>query len=148
MWVLIMLSLNNAKNKYNCSWHVKKNFWVHFTVLEKQYISNTRFLVYETYVLTLSCLTCNNLFLKLDPDQMASSSTLIGNACLQLVCCSNRNCVGQFREIPLNQTTDVHRWSTLITWVIKWCRRYITWPWRHGNYANTITSVIAAKQMA
>ena len=30
----------------------------------------------------------------------------------------NRNCLGQFREIPWNQTTDVHRGSTLITRVI------------------------------
>ena len=26
----------------------------------------------------------------------------------------NRNCLGQFHEIPWNQTTDVHRGSTLI----------------------------------
>ena len=32
--------------------------------------------------------------------------------------CFNRNCIGQFRDIPLNQTTDVHRQSTLITRVI------------------------------
>ena len=31
---------------------------------------------------------------------------------------SNRNYFGQFREIPWNQTTDVHRGSTLITLVI------------------------------
>ena len=31
---------------------------------------------------------------------------------------SNRNCLGQFREIPRNQTTDVHQGSTLITRVI------------------------------
>ena len=37
--------------------------------------------------------------------------------------------------IPWNQTSDVHRGSTLITW-----RR------RHRNRANTITSVIAAKK--
>ena len=29
-----------------------------------------------------------------------------------------RNCLGQFREIPGNQTTDVHRGSTLITRLI------------------------------
>ena len=28
---------------------------------------------------------------------------------------TNRSCLGQFREIPWNQTTDVHRGSTLIT---------------------------------
>ena len=32
--------------------------------------------------------------------------------------CTNWNCLGQFREIPWNQNTDVHRGSTLITWVI------------------------------
>ena len=84
MWVLIMLSLNNAKNKYNCSWHVKKNFWVHFTVLETQYISNTRLYMYGINLLNVSCWTCNKLFLKLNPDQKASSSTLIENACLQM----------------------------------------------------------------
>ena len=31
---------------------------------------------------------------------------------------SNRNCLCQFREIPWNQTTDVHRGSILITRVI------------------------------
>ena len=30
-----------------------------------------------------------------------------------------RNCLGQFREIPWNQTTDVHRGSTLITRVLR-----------------------------
>ena len=30
----------------------------------------------------------------------------------------NRNCLGQFREISWNQTTDVHRGSTLITRVL------------------------------
>ena len=38
---------------------------------------------------------------------------------------ANRNCLGQFRGIPVNQTSDVHRGSTLITW------RYITWRWRY-----------------
>ena len=61
---------------------------------------------------------------------------------------SNRNCLGQFREIPWNQSTDVHRGSTLITRVITWRWRNITWHWRHRNYVNTITSVIAAKQTA
>ena len=33
-------------------------------------------------------------------------------------CQVNPNCLGQFRGIPWNQTTDVHRGSTLITRVI------------------------------
>ena len=37
--------------------------------------------------------------------------------------------------IPWNPTSDVHRWSTLITW-----------RWSHRNNANTITNVIAVKQ--
>ena len=60
----------------------------------------------------------------------------------------NRNCLGNFREIPLNQTTDVHRGPTLIMRVIAWRWRYITWHWRHRNHVNTITSVITAKQTA
>ena len=31
---------------------------------------------------------------------------------------SNQNCLGQFREITWNQTTDVHQGSTVITWVM------------------------------
>ena len=60
----------------------------------------------------------------------------------------NRNCLGKFREIPWNQTTDVHRGSTLISRVITWRWRYRTWRWRHRNHVNTIASVIAAKQTA
>ena len=56
----------------------------------------------------------------------------------------NRNCLGQFREIPWNQTTDVHRGTTLITWRL----RHITWRWRHRNHVITITSVIATIQTA
>ena len=48
------------------------------------------------------------------------------------------------RPIPWNQTSDVHRGFTLITW----CWRYITWHWRQRSHTNTITSVIAAKQTA
>ena len=55
---------------------------------------------------------------------------------------TNRNYLGQFREIPWNHTSDVHRGSTLTTWRC----RYITWRWRHINHANTITSVFVAKQ--
>ena len=62
--------------------------------------------------------------------------------------CSIRNCLGQFCEIPWNQTTDVHRGSTLITLVITWRWRYIMWRWRHRNHVNTITSLSAAKQRA
>ena len=40
------------------------------------------------------------------------------------------------QPIPWNQTSDVHRGSTLITW-----------RWRHRNHANTIASLIAEKQM-
>ena len=54
----------------------------------------------------------------------------------------NRNWLSQFRGIPWNQTSDVHRVSTLITW--RWC--YITWCWRHRNHAITIKSSIAATQ--
>ena len=61
---------------------------------------------------------------------------------------SIRNCLGQFREIPWNQTTDEYRGSTLITRVITWHWRHITWRWRHRNHVYTITSVIAAKQTA
>ena len=46
------------------------------------------------------------------------------------------------RPIPWNQTADVHRRSTFIMWHLG----YITWCWHHRNHANTITSVIAAKQ--
>ena len=52
----------------------------------------------------------------------------------------NRNCLGQIREIPWNQTTDVHRGSTSITRVITWRWRYITWRWRHRNNVNTMTT--------
>ena len=45
------------------------------------------------------------------------------------------------RTIPWNQTSDVHRRSTLITW--RW--RYITWRLCHRNHANTIPSAIEAK---
>ena len=58
----------------------------------------------------------------------------------------NRNCLVQFHEIPWNQTTDVHRGSTLITRAITCRWRYKTWQWRHKNHVNTIKSVIAAKQ--
>ena len=58
----------------------------------------------------------------------------------------NRNSLGRFRDIPWNQTTEIHRGSALITRVITWHWRYITWRWRHRNHVNTITSVIAAKQ--
>ena len=44
--------------------------------------------------------------------------------------------------IPWNRTSDVHRGSTLIMW--RW--RYITWRWHHRNHANTIISIIEAKQ--
>ena len=37
---------------------------------------------------------------------------------------------------------DIHQGSTLMTW--RW--RFITLRWCHGNHANTITDVIAAKQ--
>ena len=57
-----------------------------------------------------------------------------------------RNCLGQYREFPWIQTTDVHQESTLITRLITWRWRSITWHWRHRNHVNTITSVIAAKQ--
>ena len=50
----------------------------------------------------------------------------------------NVNCLGQCRGIR----PWIHRGSTLITW--RWL--YITWRWCHRNHANTITSVIAAKQ--
>ena len=46
------------------------------------------------------------------------------------------------RPILWNQTADVHRRSTLITWRC----RYITWRWRHRNHDNTTTSVISEKQ--
>ena len=49
----------------------------------------------------------------------------------------NRNCLGQFRGFPWNQTTDVHRGSTLITRVITWRWRYITWRWRNENHVET-----------
>ena len=52
---------------------------------------------------------------------------------------TNRNCLGQFREIPWNQTSDVHQ-ITLNMW--RW--RYIMWRWRHRNHAIIITSAIAA----
>ena len=45
------------------------------------------------------------------------------------------------RPIAWNQTSDVHRGSTSITW--RW--RYITWCLSHRNHAHTITSVTAAK---
>ena len=63
---------------------------------------------------------------------------------------ANRNCLGQFHKIPWNQTTNVHRGSSLITLVISWRWHNITWRWRHRNHANTITrlSVIQAKQAA
>ena len=32
---------------------------------------------------------------------------------------TNRNCLSQFPEIPWNQTTDVHRGSTLIKQMIR-----------------------------
>ena len=32
----------------------------------------------------------------------------------------NLNCLGQFHQIPWNQTTNVHWGSSLITWVITW----------------------------
>ena len=60
------------------------------------------------------------------------------------VCHLNRNCLGPFREISWNQTSDKSR-IHLITWAIMWRWRYITWL--HRSHANTITSVIAAKQM-
>ena len=60
----------------------------------------------------------------------------------------NQNCLGRFREIPWNQTTDVHLGSTLITRVITRHWRYMTWRWRHRCHVNIITSVIAAKQTA
>ena len=60
----------------------------------------------------------------------------------------NRNCLGQFREIPWNQTTDVHWGSTLITRVITWRWHHITWRWCHRNHGYTITGVIAAKETA
>ena len=59
---------------------------------------------------------------------------------------SNRNYLGNFREILWNQITDVHQGTIPITRVITWLWRYITWGWRYRNHANTITSVIAAKQ--
>ena len=37
----------------------------------------------------------------------------------------------QFREVPWNQTTDVHQVSTLIKRVITWRWHYIVWRWRH-----------------
>ena len=58
----------------------------------------------------------------------------------------NRKCLGQFREIPWNQTTDVYRGSTLIPRAITWNWRYISWRWRHGHHANIITIVIAANK--
>ena len=57
----------------------------------------------------------------------------------------NRNCLGWFREIPRNQTTDEHRGSTLTTRVITWRWRYISWGGAHSYHVDTITSVIAAK---
>ena len=47
------------------------------------------------------------------------------------------------RWIPWNQTSDVHRWSSLITW--RW--RYITWRWHHRNHTNTKISVIVANKI-
>ena len=61
---------------------------------------------------------------------------------------ANWNCLGQFHKIPWNQTTYVHRGSTLITLVITWRWHNITWRWRHRNHVNTITSVIETKQAA
>ena len=60
----------------------------------------------------------------------------------------NWNCLGQFLQILWNQTTDVHRGSSLITWVITWRWCYITWRWPNINHVNTITSLNAAKQTA
>ena len=51
------------------------------------------------------------------------------------------------RPILSNQTSDVHGGPTLITRVITWRWRYTTWRWRHRKHVDTITSVIAAKQM-
>ena len=57
--------------------------------------------------------------------------------------------LANFREIPLNQTTDVHWGSTLKTWLITWHWHYKMWRWCYINHVNTITStVIAAKQTA
>ena len=47
-----------------------------------------------------------------------------------------------YLHLPWNQTSDVHRGSTLIMW--RW--RHITWRWRHRNHAYTIPLSIAAKQ--
>ena len=42
------------------------------------------------------------------------------------------------RPVPWNQTLDVHRGFTLITW--SW--RHITWRWRQRTHANTITKLV------
>ena len=51
------------------------------------------------------------------------------------------------RPLLRNSVESDHR-STLITRMMKWRWRHIMWRWLHINHVNTITSVIAAKQMA
>ena len=71
-------------------------------------------------------------------------------ACKKLSWCSpiatrlvpNRNCLAQFHGITWDQTSDVHRGSTLITWGMT----LITWCWSNRNHVNTITHVITAEQ--
>ena len=97
---------------------------------------------HNTYT-TVTLLTVSLKLATFDP----KSSAFIPTKPLHSAYC-NRNCLCQFREITWNQTTVVHRGSTLIMRVIMWCWGYITWRWRHRNHVNTITSVIAAKQTA
>ena len=56
------------------------------------------------------------------------------------------NCLGQFREIPWNQTTDVHRGSTLITRSDNVKLMLYNMTLTSQNHVKTITSVIAAKK--
>ena len=62
-----------------------------------------------------------------DPDEIQSYATFWVYTVCQNTCLAvprmkrvntNRNCLGQFHEILWNQTTDVHRGSTLIKRVI------------------------------
>ena len=49
------------------------------------------------------------------PDAVGCCSSVCDCGISRSYTLTNRNCVGQFREIPWNQTTDVHRGSTLKT---------------------------------
>ena len=59
----------------------------------------------------LEMIRCQLAFFLNQESISASSMTGYTRSC-------QADCLGQFREIPWNQTTDVHRGSTLITRVI------------------------------